>query len=84
MVGPRPLTRNEIEENFNFADQKKLLSCKTGLTGNWGTYGRSVITFESGERQRMELEYVEKRSTLFDLKLIFATVGSVLRGKGAQ
>lgn len=84
VVGPRPLTRYEIEENFSLADQKTLLSVKPGLTGNWGAYGRSAVTYESGERQRLELEYVDKRSTLFDLKLIFATVGSVLRGKGAQ
>ena len=84
VVGPRPLTRFEVEENFTPSEQKKLLSVKPGLTGNWGAYGRSAVTYESGERQRMELEYVDRRSILFDFKLIFATVGSVLRGKGAQ
>jgi len=84
VVGPRPLTRYEIEENFPPQQQKKLLSCKPGLTGNWAAYGRSDVTFESGERQRIELEYVDKRSTMFDLKLIFATVGAVLKGKGAK
>lgn len=84
VVGPRPLTRYEIEENFTFAEQKKLLSCKPGLTGNWAAYGRSTVTYENGERQQMELEYVDKRSTMLDLKLIFATAASVIKCKGAQ
>lgn len=84
VVGPRPLTKSEIEENFTLLEQKKLLGAKPGLTGNWGAYGRSSVTFESGERQRMELEYVDKQCTALDLKIIFASVFSVLKGKGAQ
>ncbi|MCC8052222.1 MAG: sugar transferase [Clostridiales bacterium] len=84
VVGPRPLTRSEIETNFTPEEQEMLLSCKPGLTGNWGVCGRSDVTFESGERQRLELEYVEKCGVLTDLKLIFATVGVVVKGKGAQ
>lgn len=84
VVGPRPLTRHEIEENFMPAQQKKLLSCKPGLTGNWAAYGRSNVTFVSGERQHMELEYVDKRSVWFDLKLIFASAIAVFKRDGAQ
>lgn len=84
VVGPRPLTKYEIEENFTSLQQKMLLSCKPGLTGNWAAYGRSNVTYESGERQRMEIEYVEKRGLMFDLKLIFATVIAVFKRDGAQ
>ncbi len=84
VVGPRPLTRSEIETNFTPEEQKLLLSCKPGLTGNWAVCGRSDVTFESGERQRLELEYAENKGFLMDIRLIFGTIGVVLKGKGAQ
>lgn len=40
--------------------------------------------FESGERQRLELEYFSKRSFWFDIWLIFKTIPSVLSSKGAK
>ncbi|MCD7726748.1 MAG: sugar transferase [Ruminococcus sp.] len=83
-VGPRPLIMSELDENFTTSQQKLLLSCKPGLTGNWGAHGRSNVSYESGERQLMELEYVERRGMLFDIKLIFATVIAVFNGNGAQ
>ena len=32
----------------------------------------------------MELYYVDHRSLWFDIKIIFQTVGAVLKGKGAK
>lgn len=83
VVGPRPITEKELE-NFNEDELKVLLSAKPGLTGYWQVYGRSDVDFESGERQRLELEYFSKRGFWFDIGLIFKTIPAVLKSKGAK
>lgn len=84
IVGPRPITRMELEENFTEEEKTKLLTVKPGLTGNWQVYGRSDVSFESGERQKLELEYVDKRGFFFDLKIVFLTIPAVLKHRGAK
>ena len=84
VIGPRPITNDELSRNYTPVQQKVLLSCKPGLSGLWASSGRSDITYSDGERQKMELEYVKKRGFFYDIKLIFKTIASVLRGKGAQ
>lgn len=82
IVGPRPLLE---EETYLYGEcRSKLLSVKPGLTGYWQAYARNTVGYENGERQKMELHYVDKRSMMFDIKIIFATVVRVLNGKGAQ
>lgn len=83
VVGPRPILKEELEENYSKEQQKQLLSVKPGLTGYWQAYARNNATYESGERQRMELYYVKNRSTLLDIKVILQTVVSVVRKSGA-
>lgn len=84
IVGPRPITRMELEENFTEEEKNKLLTVKPGLTGNWQVYGRSDVSFESGERQKMELDYIDKRGFFFDLKIVFLTIPAVLKHRGAK
>lgn len=84
IVGPRPITRMELEENFTEEEKNKLLTVKPGLTGNWQVYGRSDVSFESGERQKMELDYINKRGFFFDLKIVFLTIPAVLKHRGAK
>jgi lipopolysaccharide/colanic/teichoic acid biosynthesis glycosyltransferase len=62
----------------------KLLSVKPGLTGYWQAYARNNATYESGERQKMEMYYVDHCSLLLDIRIIFRTVFSVLKREGAQ
>ncbi len=83
VVGPRPLMRDELKEKYG-DEAEKLLSVKPGLIGWWAANGRSNCTYESGERQRLELYYVDHCSAWFDIKIIFKTIGTVLRGDGAQ
>ena len=83
IVGPRPITTKEYK-NYSLEEIRLLTSCRPGLTGYWQVYGRSDVTYTSGERQRMDMEYFKKRSLLFDLKLIFLTIPSVIRSKGAK
>ena len=82
VVGPRPVMEDELEHYGNKVD--KLLSVKPGLTGYWQAYARNNVTYESGERQRMELYYVDNQSLWFDIKIFFKTFVSVLKRDGAQ
>lgn len=83
VVGPRPLMEREVNEKYG-ADGDKLLSVKPGMIGWWGCNGRSNTTYESGERQKLELYYVNHCSVWFDIKIIFKTIGSVFKRTGAQ
>ena len=84
VVGPRPISRMELDGNFTKEQQKVLLSAKPGLISNWAVNGRSDVTFDNGERQRLELEYIGKNSLFLDLRLILKAIPAVLRHKGAK
>ena len=83
-VGPRPITKMELDEHYTDEEKKLLLSAKPGLISYWSIMGRSKVTFATGERQRLELAYFEKRSLLFDFGMIFRAIPAVLCHKGAQ
>lgn len=84
VVGPRPILADELRENYTETEQKRFLSVKPGLTGYWQAYARNNATYEGGERQRMELYYVDNCSLWLDCKIIFATFGAVLKERGAK
>lgn len=84
VVGPRPILREELEANYTKQEQALLLSVKPGLTGYWQAYARNDATYKTGERQRMELYYVHNCSIGLDIKILFATVVAVLKGRGAN
>ena len=82
LVGPRPVLQEETEL---YGDKRDLLlSCKPGLTGLWQVRGRSNVTYENGRRQALELQYVSRRSLWLDIKILFWTVGAVVRMDGAK
>lgn len=81
-VGPRPILEKELHDYYTPEEQEMLLSVKPGLTGYWQAYARNEAKYENGERQRMELYYVHNRSLWMDVKIMFATVGSVIRKSG--
>ena len=83
-VGPRPITRSELEQHFNPKERRKFLSVRPGLLGYWAVKGRSNSDFDSGERQKLELEYVDRRSIWFDLSIVFRAIPAVFSGKGAK
>lgn len=80
IVGPRPVVTEELEKYGE--DKEKFLSVTPGLTGYWQAYARSTCSYE--ERMEMELFYVENANFWWDIKIIFATFGAVLRGHGAK
>ena len=82
-VGPRPITRWELDGHFTYEQKKILLSCRPGLIGYWGVMGRSDIAFDCG-RQELELNYFKLRSLGFDLLLMFRVIPAVFKGRGAK
>lgn len=84
VVGPRPILQDELEKNYTEEERKLILSVKPGLTGYWQAYARNNATYESGERQKMELYYIQHRSLWLDAKILFKTVISVIKRDGAE
>lgn len=83
LIGPRPILEKELEENYP-EHKELLLSLKPGLTGYWQAYGRNNVIYQTGERQAMELYYIEHFSTVLDLKIFFKTIKVVLTAEGAK
>lgn len=83
-VGPRPITQQEFDLHFTPKQTKIYQSAKPGLTGYWQVSGRNDISFGSGERQRIELEYFRIRGIWTDTKILFKTIPAVLEHKGAK
>lgn len=79
VVGPRPIVEKEIEKYGKYAP--KMFSVKPGLTGYWQANGRSDTSYD--ERVQMDMYYIDNMSFGMDIKIIFQTILSVLKGKGA-
>lgn len=83
VIGPRPLLKDELEKYYSEDEQKRITSIKPGLTGYWQAYARNDSTYESGERQKMELYYIKNMSAVLDIKTLAQTVVSVVKKRGA-
>ncbi|MCA9766893.1 MAG: sugar transferase [Carnobacterium sp.] len=80
LVGTRPPTVDEYEKYK--LHHKRRLAAKPGLTGMWQVSGRSDITdFE--EVVKLDTEYIQNFSLSLYLRILFKTVGVVLRKKGS-
>lgn len=80
LVGPRPSLPKEVEQFKSW--MLKRLSVKPGLTCYWQVYGRNNIGFE--DWMNLDIKYVEERSLIIDIKLIFKTVFVLLGDKSAS
>jgi undecaprenyl-phosphate galactose phosphotransferase len=78
IVGPRPLVEGELEDH---GGSKLYWKVKPGITGWWGSHGRSDVSYD----ERLELEYYYIRHLSFKLDVIcfFKTITTVIRHKGA-
>jgi undecaprenyl-phosphate galactose phosphotransferase len=81
LVGPRPVVRAEIDKYYLGADRLAYFSVRPGLTGLWQISGRSDATYD--QRVRLDGEYVRTPSLRRDLKILWRTVGVVLKRRGA-
>ena len=80
LVGPRPILPQEAK--FNRARTALLHSVKSGVTGLWQVSGRSELSFE--ERIELELYYAQNWSFWLDLRILFKTIGVVIKKTGAK
>jgi exopolysaccharide biosynthesis polyprenyl glycosylphosphotransferase len=79
LVGPRPPTPDEVEK-YHYTHMQRL-SIKPGITGMSQVRGRSDLTFHRWAK--WDIWYVNNWSFGLDLKILWWTVPTVLKGKGA-
>lgn len=78
LVGPRPLLMEYLSHYS--PEQARRHDVRPGITGWAQINGRNATTWE--ERFRLDAWYVDNRSFLLDLKIIWRTLGKVLRREG--
>lgn len=84
IVGPRPERKFFIdqimERNPAFLE---LLRIKPGIT-SWGQvkYGYASDVDQMLERLEYDLYYIRNKSLFLDIKILFCTTGTILKGKG--
>jgi exopolysaccharide biosynthesis polyprenyl glycosylphosphotransferase len=81
LVGPRPLPVRDFEKFYDDSHRRRF-SVKPGITGLWQISDRDKISFQ--EWMQLDLNYIDTRNWLFDLKILFKTIPAVIRGKGAK
>lgn len=79
LVGPRPNVPWEVEAYDGWHNER--LEVKPGITGLAQVKGRSGISFN--QLVKYDVEYVKKRSIILDLKIVWWTTMTVLKGSGA-
>lgn len=78
LVGPRPTSFAASTYSLWHTER---LEVQPGITGLWQVKGRNATTFD--ERLRLDIEYMERRSLAYDLRILLMTVTSVVRRSGA-
>lgn len=79
LVGPRPPLVREVAE---YTDYDKLrLTVTPGCTGLWQVSGRNELSFK--EMVELDLKYIQNRSVMFDLVIIFKTFRVLFGAKDA-
>ena len=79
LVGPRPIVAAEVSRyGSRFGHY---CSVRPGITGLWQVSGRNDVSY----RRRVAIDtcYAQSQSLLLDLRILLATVPSVLLRKGS-
>lgn len=79
LVGPRPPLPREVAKYSEYDLQR--LWVIPGCTGLWQATERNNVGFE--EMVELDLEYIQKRSLLFDAKIILLTIVAIIHPNGA-
>jgi lipopolysaccharide/colanic/teichoic acid biosynthesis glycosyltransferase len=80
LVGPRPLPVDEANGCAQW--HRRRLDVMPGLTCIWQVRGRSTVRFD--DWMRMDMEYLQNRSFLGDLKIMLLTIPAVIMRRGAH
>lgn len=78
LVGPRPLLVEYIE--LYSKEQWRRHEVRPGITGWAQVNGRNTLDWKS--RFKLDVEYVDTFNLLLDIKILFMTVGKVLKRDG--
>jgi lipopolysaccharide/colanic/teichoic acid biosynthesis glycosyltransferase len=79
LVGPRPPL---VTEYARFTEwQKQKLAVVPGMTCFWQVNGRNAVQ-NFDEWVRLDLEYISRWSLWLDLRILWRTLGVVVRGSG--
>ncbi len=78
LVGPRPALEYEVKLYRDWHKQRLL--GVPGVTGLWQVTGRNHLSFD--EMVRLDIEYLNRWSLLYDLTLILKTIPVVFQGNG--
>ena len=82
LVGPRPVTEAEVRNWYEpRGGVAAYCSVRPGITGLWQVSGRSGTTYE--HRVELDCRYVNDLSLTNDIRILFRTVGAVMRQDGA-
>lgn len=79
LVGPRPPLPREVKDYTDYDKQR--LVVKPGCTGLWQISGRNDVGFP--EMVQLDLKYINCRGLMFDLYIIFKTIGVFVKPNGA-
>ena len=77
IVGPRPTSFAASTYDLWHSERLEVVP---GITGLWQIKGRGTMTFD--ERLRLDIEYIERRSTVLDLQLMAQTALAIFKGSG--
>ncbi|MBE7097083.1 MULTISPECIES: sugar transferase [Bacillus cereus group] len=80
LVGPRPPLPREVKEYTAYDKQRLLVT--PGCAGLWQVTERNSVGFK--EMVELDLEYINKRSVLYDLKIIFKTIQIMIKSNSAS
>jgi exopolysaccharide production protein ExoY len=79
-VGPRPITRAELEQHYGPAAEE-VLRLRPGLTGLWQVMGRSRLTY--AKRKRLDLRLARCASPGLYFRIVLRSIPKVLMGHDA-
>ena len=78
LVGPRPTLEYQVERYDE--RQRQRLAVRPGLTGLAQLSGRNSLSWTA--RIERDLEYIQRQSLWFDLRLLLLTPAALLTGRG--
>ena len=79
LVGPRPPLPSEVAEYTDY-DMQRLLVVP-GCSGLWQATVRNSVGFH--EMVQLDLEYIQKSSIWFDIKILFMTIKILFKPNSA-
>ncbi|MBY4582073.1 sugar transferase [Pediococcus pentosaceus] len=79
LVGPRPPLEREVAD-YSEHDKQRLI-VKPGCTGLWQVTARNDVDFSG--MVDLDLQYIEKSGLMFDVIILFKTIGIIFKPNGA-